>query len=87
VPFTRALYSNDAVMRAFYNALSDHGIIVMQVGQSVESEDPDESFTLSRVRAETTKLLTRVGFQSIHAYEEVSSCLCMFVFHCSTHYL
>jgi hypothetical protein len=59
-------------MKAFYNALSEDGILVMQLGKAPDEFDPDEAHTKFKNRAATTSLLERVGFESIHVYEEVS---------------
>lgn len=72
VPFAQALYGNDKFMRAFFNSLSDDGILVMQLGEAPESRSPDETYSKFKNRATTTKLLANLGFESIHAYEEVS---------------
>jgi hypothetical protein len=60
-------------MKTFYNSLSDDGILVMQLGKAPEWDDPDESHSKYKNRAATTSLLERVGFKSIHVYEEVSA--------------
>lgn len=75
IPFSKALYSNMIFMEAFYNALSDDGILVMQLGASPEVWNADETHSKFRNRAATIKLLEKVGFESIHAYEEVSHSL------------
>jgi hypothetical protein len=72
IPFAKILYSNDAVMKAFYNSLSKDGILVMQLGEAPEWFNPDETHSKFKNRAATSNLLERVGFESIHAYEEVS---------------
>jgi hypothetical protein len=72
VPFAEVLYGNDAVMQSLYDSLSANGILVMQLGESATLASPDEMNTGAKNRAKTTDLLTRVGFESIHAYEEVS---------------
>lgn len=59
-------------MHAFFDALSDDGILVMQLGEAPPFDSPDETNTRFRNRPATTRLLEDTGFQSIHAYEEVS---------------
>jgi len=59
-------------MEAFYNSLSDDGVLVMQLGESPEVWNADETHSKYRNRASTMELLEQVGFESIHAYEEVS---------------
>jgi spermidine synthase len=73
IPFAQALYGNDTVMKTFYNSLSDDGILVMQLGKAPEWFNPDETHSKYKNRAATTSLLERVGFESIHVYEEVSA--------------
>lgn len=65
------LYSNDLFMKAFYDSLSEDGILVMQLGQSPEHVSANEANTIYKNRLVTTDLLSRVGFESIHAFEEV----------------
>jgi hypothetical protein len=71
IPFAKALYSNAKFMQSFYDSLSDDGILVMQLGESAVLEDPDETYSKYKNRVAVVKLLERVGFESIHAYEEV----------------
>lgn len=55
----------------------------MQLGQAPDEYAPDEMFSLYKNRAKTTTLLAKLGFESIHAYEEVSahvSCLACSLF-------
>lgn len=59
-------------MQAFYNSLSDDGILVMQLGEAPQFDSPDETYSKYKNRAATTKLLEDLGFESIHTYEEVS---------------
>ena len=60
-------------MRAFFDSLSDDGILIMQLGQAPKEYAPDEMLSRYKNRATTTKLLAKLGFESIHAYEEVSA--------------
>ncbi len=78
IPFAKMLYSNDAVMQAFFDSLSKDGLLVMQLGESPSSKAAAEANTAAKNRAATTDLLTRVGFESIHTYEEVSHYLSAF---------
>ncbi len=78
VPFAKLLYSNNAVMQSFYDALSDDGVFVMQLGESSVHNSPSETNSFAKNRAATTRLLEEVGFESIHAYEEVSG-FCVFI--------
>ena len=65
------LYTNDAYLKALYNALSDDGVIVLQLGISPSNGDPDEAMTLSRRRAYLIESLERAGFESLHVYDEM----------------
>jgi len=71
IPIAKALYGNDDFMRAFYNSLSDDGILVMQLGEAPRFNSPDETYSKFRNRATTTTFLENLGFNSIHVYEEV----------------
>jgi hypothetical protein len=59
-------------MQSFYNSLSDDGVLVMQLGESPDSGDPDEMMSGDKNRVAALNLLETVGFESIHAYTEVS---------------
>jgi hypothetical protein len=72
VPFAQALYGDDKFMRAFFNSLSDDGILIMQLGEAPTYGAPDETYSKFKNRASTTTLLATLGFQSIHMYGEVS---------------
>jgi spermidine synthase len=83
VPFAKALYSDDTFMRAFYNSLSDDGILVMQLGEAPASHSPDETYSKFKNRAATTRFLEKLGFKSIHTYDEVSYCFFVLLFEAS----
>ena len=72
VPFAEVLYTNDAYLKSLYNALSDDGIIVLQLGVSPTNSDPDEILSLSRRRAYLVGSMERAGFQSLHVYDEMN---------------
>lgn len=72
IPFAKALYSNMTFMQSFYDSLSDEGILVMQLGEAADFDSPDETHSKFKNRVAAVNLLERVGFESIHAYEEVS---------------
>lgn len=59
-------------MKSFYNSLSDNGVLVMELGESPDTRDPDEMKSGDNNRVAALNLLERVGFESIHAFEEVS---------------
>ncbi len=59
--------------QALYNALTDDGVIVMQLGVTPDLEDISDQYTKSKNRAKLTNGLSSIGFDSMHAYEEVNS--------------
>lgn len=70
--YAEALYSNVTFMQSFFNSLSDDGVLVTQLGESPDTWDPDEMKSGDMNRVAALNLLETVGFESIHAYEEVS---------------
>ena len=73
VPFAKALYDNIDFLQAIYDAMTDNGVIVMQLGESPATTDPADSFGVDENRAVITKLIEEVGFESMHMYEESHS--------------
>jgi len=70
VEFANILYQDMSFWQSIYNALSDDGILVAQLGMSPEyNEGPDESNKNSR-RAKNMEVLEKVGFVTTHSYEE-----------------
>lgn len=65
------LYSNFDFTEALFNALTDDGIIVMQLGQSPFHDNPPDELSQSRQRAKLINGLQEFGFQSMQTYEEV----------------
>ncbi len=57
-----------------YNALTDDGIVVMQLGVTPDLEDTADQYSKSKNRAKLTNGLSKIGFESLHAYEEVNAC-------------
>lgn len=70
--FAETLYGNIEFLQSFYDALGPSGVLVMQLGQSPNVRDPDETYSKHKNRAAVLRLLESVGFRSIHTYEEVS---------------
>jgi len=70
VPFAEVLYTHTVFFKALYNSLSDNGIMVLQLGESPNSDEPPDEFTKSSRRAYLTNSLGDVGFQAIHVFEE-----------------
>jgi len=70
VPFADVLYNNENFLRTLYNALSKDGIIVLQLGRAPTAKSPAEDFSRDSRRDMLTKSLGKIGFKSIHTYEE-----------------
>jgi len=66
--FSDALYNNQKYLTSLYNALSEDGILVVQVGESPDLDDPAEMLTHHKNRAVMTDHLAEIGFKSIHMY-------------------
>lgn len=73
VPFAAALYDNVDFLEALFDAMTDNGVIVMQLGESPGFSDPADSIGMDEKRAAITRLLEEVGFESMHVYEESHS--------------
>lgn len=70
VPFADVLYDNEAFLRTLYDALSDNGIIVLQLGMAPNLNSPAEEFSIDSRRDLLTQSMARIGFKSLHTYEE-----------------
>lgn len=70
VPFADMLYTNKVFIKTLYNALSDDGIIIMQLGASPDSYGPAESLSIDSKRDFVMKMLEELGFNGVHVYEE-----------------
>ncbi len=70
VEFARALYGDNSFLGALYNALTEDGILITQVGNAPERDDPPEQMTADKNRIIYAKSLTRQGFKSIADYSE-----------------
>lgn len=70
VPFADILYTNTDFFKTLYNSLSENGILVMQLGISAQMLDPMESMSINEKRYFVLNSLEKIGFQSLHVYEE-----------------
>jgi len=70
VPFAEVLYMHDHFFQTLFNALSDQGIMVLQLGEAPNLEEPSDDVTKNDKRAYLSNSLERVGFQTLHLYEE-----------------
>jgi hypothetical protein len=68
VEFCEILYNNQKYLTSLYNALSDDGILVVQVGTSSAFYAPAEDLGVHSNRAKMIELLESIGFSSIHIY-------------------
>lgn len=69
IEFADALYNNDVFLNAIYQALTDEGVLVLQLGESPHNADPSEQ-TNNKNRHHIMNMIEEVGFQSMHIYEE-----------------
>ena len=60
-------------MSSLYNALSEDGILVSQVGDATTMRDPDDSQSYHRNRFLLERCLADVGFESIKHYDGVGA--------------
>ena len=72
VDFAEALYGDSAFLGALYNGLSEDGVLVSQVGETVSMIDPAQTHSINRNRALFIRSMIEQGFVSIVEYDEVS---------------
>jgi len=70
VGFASVLYQNLVFWQSIYNALTDDGILVAQLGDAPMLLDPADTNTDGKNRQLVIENLEEVGFQSMHVYEE-----------------
>uniref|UniRef100_A0A7S4SHD5 SET domain-containing protein n=1 Tax=Ditylum brightwellii TaxID=49249 RepID=A0A7S4SHD5_9STRA len=73
IPFAEVLYKQPTFLQAVYDSLSEQGVIVMQLGDAPGIFDPSDAIGRNENRAIITEHLLRMGFQSVHVYEEMHS--------------
>jgi len=69
-PFAKVLYTDDGYISSLYGALTDDGILVVQVGEAAEIDDAADENGSFENRSTMIKMLDAIGFKSIHIYEE-----------------
>ena len=69
IEFADALYNNDVFLGSLYRALTDDGVLVLQLGESPHNSDPSEQ-TNNKNRHHIMSMIEDIGFQSMHIYEE-----------------
>jgi len=70
IPFAEILYQDYVYWQSLYNALTDDGILVAQLGDAPDNEDPAEDHNEQKNRVLVLKTLQKIGFVSMHVYEE-----------------
>jgi len=71
VGFADILYNSDIFFSSLYNALTDDGVLIMQLGIANYLLDPPNELTEAKNKANIVNKLSQViGFQSVHEYEE-----------------
>jgi spermidine synthase len=73
IEFAVELYTSDTYIKSLYNALTEHGILVVQVGEVPSENTPADETGQFVNRAIMREKLEDVGFESIHIYEEAHS--------------
>jgi len=61
------LYSSTRYLEALFDSLTEDGVLVMQLGESVTFDNPPEDFTY---RNQIINAMERYGFHSFHIYDE-----------------
>lgn len=70
IPFAEMLYNDYDFVETLYNSLNDDGVIVLQLGEASDYDDPAEQLTKSSRRVVLIELLEEVGFESLHFFED-----------------
>ena len=74
VEFANILYQDLTFWKSVYNAITDDGILVAQLGNSPYNDDGADTSNKNKRRAALIEVLQNVGFQTTHSYEEVCRC-------------
>ena len=70
VEIVGALYKDDAFTISLFKALSDDGIFIVQMGSSVEHDDPSLEIGPTKDTQHFMNTLEKVGFESMTSYDE-----------------
>eukprot|EP00957_Ditylum_brightwellii_P000636 49327-Ditylum_brightwellii.AAC.1 len=62
-PFAKVLYTDDGYVTSLYDALTDDGILVVQVGEASEIDDPADENGSFENRSTMIKMLDAIGFK------------------------
>ena len=71
IEFAKELYTNEDYIQSLYNALTDSGILAIQLGEAPDFEAPADEAGDFENRALIMEKLEEVGFKSMHTYTEV----------------
>ena len=64
VPFAEILYTHDHFFKSMFNALTDEGILILQLGVAPYLDQPPDEVTKDSKRAYLSNSLENVGFSS-----------------------
>ena len=70
VEFAKTLYNNDIFLESMYNALTDDGVLILQLGEAPGLVDAAENLTHNKNRHHVMRIVENLGFESMHVYEE-----------------
>lgn len=73
IPFTEIIYVDPKFLTSIYNALTDDGILVMQLGPGPDVADPEELSSTNKNRVKVFNLIENLQFEAIQVYEEPHS--------------
>mmetsp|Transcript_39161 Transcript_39161/g.91235 ORF Transcript_39161/g.91235 Transcript_39161/m.91235 type:complete len:372 (-) Transcript_39161:99-1214(-) len=68
--FTEYLYYNDRFLESMFDSLTENGVIIMQLGDSIDLDDAHDAVNGFHTRANVIRVLERYGFESFHVYDE-----------------
>ena len=87
IDFVDRLYSSTLFTQSLFNALTESGVFVVQLGATPRTRHRVDEDGASQQRAHMVTSLKEVGFQSIHMYDEVRILLlCLHLLFMSTFY-
>eukprot|EP00557_Chaetoceros_sp_GSL56_P001364 CAMPEP_0176496106 /NCGR_PEP_ID=MMETSP0200_2-20121128/11021_1 /TAXON_ID=947934 /ORGANISM="Chaetoceros sp., Strain GSL56" /LENGTH=768 /DNA_ID=CAMNT_0017894045 /DNA_START=676 /DNA_END=2978 /DNA_ORIENTATION=- len=70
IPFAAALYNNHDFTQTLFNALTDDGVLILQLGEAPDHDSPASQFTKAARRENLIDILVDIGFETIHMYED-----------------
>jgi len=66
--FSDVLYKSNDYLTSVFNALSEDGILVVQIGESPAHDSPAELNTTFKNRSILIEILSQLGFETMHVY-------------------